>query len=161
MQQFLPALDPQRTDVAGIANFPSLPECSCDEYCPDYESDNSSDLGGADGTTSTSLKRTEFSLKHVAKTMGQPNFSAFNKWKKVWVPGFLEKKHRSIIQGQNRLEHQRDGPHHWEMVVADVLETFKTWLQLDIFDNAEWIRQQWVEMFLMNCASEVRVSTKK
>jgi hypothetical protein len=80
--------------------------------------------------------------------MGQPNFSAFNKWKKVWVAGSLEKKHRSIIRGQNRLKQSRDGPLHWETAVADFLETFETWLPLENFNNAEWIRRQWVEMFL-------------
>jgi len=88
--------------------------------------------------------------------MGQANYSAFNKWKKVWVAGFLEKKHRSIIRGQNRLNQVRDGPLHWETAVADFLATFETWLPLVNFDNAEWIRQQWVEMFLKKCASEIR-----
>ena len=55
----------------------------------------------------------------------------------------------------------RDGPLHWETVVAEFLETFETWLPLENFDNAEWIRQQWVEMFLKKCASEVREARKK
>jgi hypothetical protein len=57
--------------------------------------------------------------------MGQPNFSAFNKWKKVWVAGFLEKKHWSIIPDQNRFKQPGNGPLHWEMVVADFLKTFE------------------------------------
>jgi hypothetical protein len=138
-----------------------LPEISYDEFDADYESDDSSDLGGAEGKAPTSLKQTEFSLKQFAKRMGQPNFSAFNKWKKVWVAGFLEKKHRSIIPGQNRLKQQRNGPLRWEMAVADFLETFEKWLPLENFDNAEWIRRQWVEMFLKKCASEVREARKK
>jgi hypothetical protein len=69
--------------------------------------------------------------------MGQPNFSAFNKWKKVWVAGCLEKMHRSIIPGQNRLKQLRDGPLCWEMAVADYLETFKTWLPLENFNKAK------------------------
>jgi len=93
--------------------------------------------------------------------MGQANYSAFNKWKKVWVAGFLEKKHLSIIRGQNRLKQVRNGPLRWEMLVTDFLETFKTWLPLDNFDNAEWIRWQWVEMFLNKCASEIREPRKK
>jgi hypothetical protein len=32
---------------------------------------------------------------------------------------------------------------------------------LENFDNAEWIRRQWVEMFLKKCASEVREARKK
>jgi len=93
--------------------------------------------------------------------MGQANYSVFNKWKKVWVAGFLEKKHRSIIRGQNRVKQLRDGPLHWETAVADFWETFQSWLPLDNFDNAEWIRRQWVEMFLKKCASEIREAKKK
>jgi len=92
--------------------LPPLPEISYDEFDADYESDDSSDLGGVEGKAPFSLKQTEFSLKQFAKRMGQPNFSTFNKWKKVWVAGFLEKKHRSIILGQNQLKKLRDGPLH-------------------------------------------------
>jgi hypothetical protein len=160
-KRFQPAAEPRRTDVAGIADLPPLPEISYDQYDAEYESDDSSDLGGAEGKAPISLKQTEFSLKQFAKRMGQPNFSAFNKWKKVWVAGFLEKKHRSIIRGQNRLKQLQNGPLHWETAVADFLETFETWLPLENFDNAEWIRRQWVEMFLKKCASEVREARKK
>jgi hypothetical protein len=52
--------------------------------------------------------------------------SAFNKWKKVWVAGFLRKKHRSINEWQDCLKLLRDWPLHWEMAVAEVLETLKT-----------------------------------
>jgi hypothetical protein len=93
--------------------------------------------------------------------MGQPNLSAFNKWKKVWVAGFLEKKHRSIIPGQNRFKQQRNGPLNWKMAVADFLKTFEKWLPLENFDNVVWIQRQWVKMFLKNCASEVREERKK
>jgi len=72
-----------------------------DEYDAADESDDSSDLGGVEGKPPISLQQTEFSLKQFAKRMGQPNFSAFNKWKKVWVARFLEKKHRFIIRGQH------------------------------------------------------------
>ena len=123
--------------MAGIADLPSLPEISYDEFDADAESDDSSDLGGAEGKAPISLKQTEFSLKKFAKRMGQPNFSAFNKWKKVWVAGFLEKKHRSIIPGQNCLKQMRNGPLCWKMAVADFLETFDSWLPLGNFDNAE------------------------
>jgi hypothetical protein len=47
------------------------------------------------------------------------------------------------------------------MAVADFLETFETWLPLENFNNAEWIRRQWVGMFLKQCASEVREARKK
>jgi hypothetical protein len=105
-KQFQPAAEPRRTDVAGIVDWPPLPEISYDQFDADYESDHLSDLGGAEGKATTCLKQTEFSLKQFAKTMGQPNFSTFNKWKKVWVAGFHEKKHGSIIPGQNRLKQQ-------------------------------------------------------
>jgi len=86
-----------------------------------------------------SLKQTEYSLKQFANRMGHPNFCSFNKWKKVWVAGFLEKKHRPIILGQNRLKQLGVGSLHWETAVSDFLETFETWLPLENFDNAEWI----------------------
>jgi hypothetical protein len=132
-----------------------------DEYDVASESDDSSDMGGAEGKSPISLKQTEFSLMQFAKRMGQPNCSTFNKWKKVWVVGFLENKHRSSIQGQNRLKQVRDGPLHRERVVADFLAIFETWLPLVNFDNAEWIRLQWVEMFLKQCESEIREPRKK
>jgi len=160
-KRFQPAAELRRIDVAGIADLPPLPQISYDQYDEDDESDDSSDLGGAAAKAPISLKQTEFSLKQFAKRMGQPNFSAFNKWKKVWVAGFLEKEYRSIIRGQNRLKQQRDGPLHCETAVADFLETFETGLPLENFYNAEWIRRQWVIMFLKKCASEVREMRKK
>jgi hypothetical protein len=77
------------------------------------------------------------------------------------VAGFLEKKHWSIIQGQNRLKQLRDGTLHLERAVADILETFKTWLHLENFDNGKWICHQWVEMHLKECASKVWKARKK
>jgi hypothetical protein len=93
--------------------------------------------------------------------MGQPNFGAFNKWTKVWVAGSLKKKHWSIIQGQYCLKHTLVGPLHWEMVVAECLETFETWLPLENFDDVKWIGQCWVEMCLKKYASGVREARKK
>ena len=149
-------MEPRRTDVAGIADLPPLPEISYDEFDADYESDDSSDLGGADGKAPISMKQTEFSFKQFAKRMGQPNFSLFNQWKKLWVAGFLEREHRPIIPGLNHLKQLRDGPLHWEAEIADFLETFETWLPLENFDHSQCIRRQWVEMFLKKCASEVQ-----
>jgi len=156
-----PEVEPCTTDDSGIADLPPLPEISHDEFDADYESDHSSDFGRAEGKAPISLKQTEFPLKQFAKRMGQPKFSAFNRWKKVWVAEFLEKKHRSIIPGQNRLKQQHDGPLHCETAVAVFLETFEKWLPLENFDNAEWIRRQCVEMFLKTCASGVREARKK
>jgi len=82
-KQFQLTMEPRRTEVAGIADLPPLPEISYDKLDADYESDDLSDLGGAEGKAPISLKQTEFSLKQFAKRMGQRNFSAFNKWKKV------------------------------------------------------------------------------
>jgi hypothetical protein len=56
------------------------------------------------------------------------------------VAGFLEKKHLSIIRGQNHLKQLQNGPLHREMVFAYFLKTFETGLRLEIFDNATWIR---------------------
>jgi hypothetical protein len=46
-------------------------------------------------------------------------------------------------------------------VVANFLKTFKTWLPLDNFDNAEWIRSQLVKPFLQKCACEIWEARKK
>jgi hypothetical protein len=102
-----------------------LPAISDDEFDSDYESDDSSDLGRAEGNALISLKQTEFSLKQIANRMGQPNISVFNKRKKVWVAGCLGKKHRSMIPGQNRLTQHQNVPLPWEMVVADLVGTFE------------------------------------
>ena len=80
-------------------DLPLLPEISYDKFDTDNESDDSLDFGGAKAKAPISLKQTEFSLKQFAKRMGQSNFTTFNKWKKVWVAGCLEKKHQSIIPG--------------------------------------------------------------
>ena len=77
---------------------------SYDEYDAADGSDDSSDLGVAEGKLPISLKQTEFSFKQFARRMGQANYSAFDKWEKVWVAEFLEKRHRSIIRGQNQLK---------------------------------------------------------
>jgi len=71
------------------------------------------------------------------------------------------KEHLAIIRGQNRLKQLRDGPLHWETAVADILETFESWLPLDNFDNAEWICLRWVEMCLKTCASDIREVRKE
>jgi hypothetical protein len=58
----LPA-EPQKTDVARIAELPPLLEMSYDQYDTVDESDHSSDLCGAQDKQPVSLKETEFSLK--------------------------------------------------------------------------------------------------
>jgi len=74
---------PQTTDVTGIAGLPPLLEMSYDQYNAADESDALLDLGGVEGKPPISLKKTEFSLKQYAKWMGQANYNAFNKCKKV------------------------------------------------------------------------------
>jgi len=103
-KRFQPVAEPGRADVDGIANLPPWPEISYDEYDAEYESDDSLNLGGAEGKARISFKQTEFSLKQFAKRMGQPDCGTFHKCKKVWVAGCHEKRHRSIIRGQNCLK---------------------------------------------------------
>jgi hypothetical protein len=124
-----------------------------DKFNANFKSDDLWDLGVAVGKATISLKQPEFSLKQYAKSIGQPNFSTFNKWKQVWVTGFLEKKHWSIFPGQNCLKQLRDEPPHSEMVVAALLETFGMWLSVENIVNAKWIGRHWVQMFLKKCAS--------
>ena len=110
---------------------------SYNNYEADDESDDWSDLGGAEGKTPVSMKQIEFPLKQFANRIGQANYSAFNRWKKVWVAGFLGRKHRSMIPGHNCLKQVQDGPLHWEMAVADLSQTLENWLPLNNFDHAE------------------------
>jgi hypothetical protein len=49
MKRFHPAAEPRRTDVAGIAELPPLPDISYDEFDSNAVSNDSSDLGGAKG----------------------------------------------------------------------------------------------------------------
>jgi hypothetical protein len=111
-------------DVGGIVDLTPIPEMSYGEYDADYESDDGSVLGEDEGKDSTRVKQTEFSLTQFAQLMGQPNFSAFNKWKKVCMAGCLEKKDRSIIPEQNRSKQLRGGPLHWQMAVAGFFGDF-------------------------------------
>jgi len=156
-----PPAELQKTPVAGIADLPTLLEISYDEYDAADESHDLSDLGSAEGKPPISLKHPEFSLMQFAKRMEQANYSTFNKWKKVWVAKFLEKKQRSIIRGQNQFKHVRDRPLHWVTAVTDFLRTFEKWLLSVNSDNAEWIPRRWVEMCLKKCASEIREARKE
>ena len=56
-----------------------MPEISHDDYDADNVSEDSLDLGSAEGKPPISLKQTKFFLKEFAKRQGQVNFSAFNK----------------------------------------------------------------------------------
>jgi len=57
-KQLQPAAEARTTEVAGIADLPPLPEVFYDEYDADYESDDSSDLGGAECTAPIGSKQT-------------------------------------------------------------------------------------------------------
>jgi hypothetical protein len=94
-KRFKPAAEPPRTDVAGIADLPPLPEIAYDEFDADYESDDSLYLGGDEGKAPTSLKHTEFSLKQFAKKMGSPTLVHSTSGRKY---GWLGYSRRSIGQ---------------------------------------------------------------
>jgi len=156
----LPA-EMRKTDVAGIVDSPPVLEISNDDYDADDDIDDSLDLGGTEGKASIRLKQMAFCLKQFANRIGQANYSAFNKWKNVWVAGFLDPKHPSIIWGQKRLMQVRDRPLHWETTVVDLLETFEDSLPLVNFVNGERIRRQWVEMYLKKRANQIWEVRKK
>jgi len=139
MERFQPQAELRKIDVSGIVELPPLPEISSDNYDADEETENSSDFGSADGKLPSSTMETELFLKHFAKRMGHANYSAFNKWKKVWMVRLLQKQHQSSIQGQNCLKQLPGGPLHWQTAVGDYLATFENCLRLENFNNAEWI----------------------
>jgi hypothetical protein len=58
-------------------------EMTNNDYEEDDDSDNTSDFGSVEGKLPVILKQTDFSLNQFAKMMGQANYSAFNKSKKV------------------------------------------------------------------------------
>jgi len=94
-KRFLLAAEPRRTDVAGIADLPPLPEISYDKFDADAESDNSSGLGGADGKAASSIYQTEFSLKQFTKGWGSPTLVSSTSRRKY---GWLGFSRRSIGQ---------------------------------------------------------------
>jgi len=47
------------------------------------------------------------------------------------------------------------------MAVADCLETIRNWQPSDNFGHAEWIHQQFVEVFLKKRASQIQKARKK
>jgi hypothetical protein len=85
----------------------------------------------------------------------------FYKWENVCRAGCLGKKHWSIIHGQNRLKQLQAGPLHREIVAADFLETFKTWLSLKNFDHAAWIGRQCVQKIWKKGESDLPKARKK
>jgi len=71
--------------------------------------------------------------------MGKPNYSVFRQLKRVWVAGHEAKKHYGSTQKQSHLKLIPDGSPQWEIVVADYLVTFETWLLLEKLGNSHWI----------------------
>ena len=69
-KRFQPPVELWKTDLTGIADLPPLPEMSYNEYDAADQSDDSLDLGSAEGKPSNRLKQTEFSVKQFAKRMG-------------------------------------------------------------------------------------------
>ena len=92
MITFQLAAEPRKIDVAKIADLASLPDMSNNRYDSDDERDNLLDLGGTEGKPPISQMQTNFSLKQLTQTMGQANYTAFNKWTKVWAAVFLERE---------------------------------------------------------------------
>jgi len=121
-----------------------LQDNSQDEFDTDYESDDLSNLGGAEVKALISLKQMQLSLRQFAKRMGQPNFTMFDKWKNIWVAGHLEKKYQSIIPELYCFKQQQDGPLHWEMAVADFWRLSrngglrKSLIMLNGFSDSGW-----------------------
>jgi len=82
-KEFQPPVELRKTHVAGLLDLPPLPEMSHPKCDATDESNPSAALGGAEGKLPISLKQSEFSLKQFTKTMGQANYSVFNKYTKV------------------------------------------------------------------------------
>jgi hypothetical protein len=72
-----------------------------DEHDAADNSDHWLDLGRPVGKPALGMKKMKFSLGQFPNRMRQPNSSAFNRWKNVWVVRYREIKHQSIIQGPN------------------------------------------------------------
>ena len=109
----------QKTDVTRIQDLNPFTEVFYDKYNTDNVISNSLAFGGVEVTIPLRLNQTDFSLKQFAKRMEQPNYSTFNKWKKVWVARCLEKKHCIIIKQYNWFTLARDRPLNWEMGISN------------------------------------------
>jgi hypothetical protein len=70
MKRFQSPLDSHRTNAAGIADLPPAAQIPEAKFDADSDSNDSSDLGGAEGTAQISLKHMEFSLTQFSKWMG-------------------------------------------------------------------------------------------
>jgi len=124
-------------------------------------SNDQSDLGGAEGEALIIIKQNIFCLNQFATWMRLPDYTVSNTWKKVWLAGFLEKKHLGIIQTKNCLKQLPDGTLHWAKVVVNYLQTFQNWLQWANDDTAKWNRREWIEMVLLKYALHIWELTKQ
>jgi hypothetical protein len=107
-----------------IAVLPPLPEISFDGF------ENTGDVFGTTvefpaqgGIRPCSLRTTEFTDKNLGTRIGQIS-TILNKWKKLFVTGFVEKKHKAIIPSSNQLKLQRHVLLHCESAMADFIETY-------------------------------------
>lgn len=94
-------------------------------------------MDGTKGKPPITVKHSEFSLMQLAARMRQANYRVFNIWKKVWVAGFLGKKHSSIIRSENHLNECEYQPLHRDKAVTDFTAAFENWLTLASLDNAK------------------------
>jgi len=99
-KRFEPPAEPRKTDVAGIAELPPLLERSCNKYDAADESDDSSDLGGAESNPPISLKQTEFSLMQFAKRRGGPTTVHSTSGRKYGWRGFSRRSISPLSGGR-------------------------------------------------------------
>jgi hypothetical protein len=70
MNRFLPAAELRRPDVAGIPDLPSLPVIFNDQCNADEESDDSLDLGRAEGVSPNQLVANRILRKAICQKDG-------------------------------------------------------------------------------------------
>jgi hypothetical protein len=123
--RFKPSAELRSPDVSRSARLPQLQNIFYTLYDAVDDSDDSLDIGGAEGNWLLSLMRAKLSLNKFAKRWGQANYSVFNNWKRVYVARLLKRKHWIIICRQNDLKQLQDGPFDRETPVAYHSVTFQ------------------------------------
>jgi len=74
-----------KTNFPGIVDLPPLAGISYNDNFTADEGNHPSDMGGAAGKPTSSLKETKSSMKQFGKWMGQASYRAINKWKNFVV----------------------------------------------------------------------------
>jgi len=97
------AVELRNTTITGILDIPPLLANSCDKCEAEDETEDSSNLGGANAKAQTSPPQTILSLKQFAKKIWQPNFGVFNIWMKEWAGRYLHSKQQRFNWGVNGL----------------------------------------------------------